>query len=207
MSTVSIEMLRNLSFLRGVGHEVLNGLAEAAVERSLKPGQVIFQEGSSGRELYVILEGAVEVVKGHDAQEMVLATRGPGEFIGEMAPIEARPRFATIRALQPTGLLEFSEQGLRGVLAQQPALLYQTIRVVMARLREADLKMIADLQQKNQELARAYRELQEAQAALVEKERLEREVELARELQQSILPQEFPQAPGFSCAARNRPAR
>jgi sigma-B regulation protein RsbU (phosphoserine phosphatase) len=41
----------------------------------------------------------------------------------------------------------------------------------------------------------------------VEKERLEHELELARDLQQSILPKEFPQLPGVSCAARNRPAR
>jgi sigma-B regulation protein RsbU (phosphoserine phosphatase) len=67
--------------------------------------------------------------------------------------------------------------------------------------------MIADLQRKNEELARAYRELQAAQAALVEKERLERELELARDLQRSILPHDFPIVPGFGCGARYRPAR
>jgi sigma-B regulation protein RsbU (phosphoserine phosphatase) len=69
------------------------------------------------------------------------------------------------------------------------------------------VQMIADLQRKNEELARAYHELQKAQAALVEKERLERELELAREIQHSIVPHAFPQIPGFSCAARYRPAR
>jgi len=91
-------------------------------------------------------------------------------------------------------------------LIRQPLLLYQVTRLLSARLRKSDLRMIADLQRKNQELAQAYRELQEAQAALVEKERLERELELARELQQSILPHEFPDFPGFNCAARSRPA-
>jgi sigma-B regulation protein RsbU (phosphoserine phosphatase) len=81
------------------------------------------------------------------------------------------------------------------------------VRVLSSRLRESDLKMIADLQRKNEELARAYRELKEAQAALVEKERLEHELELAREIQQSILPKVFPQVPGLSCAASSRPAR
>ena len=207
MTTVNTEMLRNLPFLEGARPDVVEQLAEAAVERSFQPDQVVFEEDSTGRELYLIVEGLVEVVRGHGAEEMVMARHGPGTFFGEMALIEDKPRFATIRALEPTRLLEFAERDLRSVLIGQPLLLYHVSQVLSARLRESDLRMIADLQCKNQELALAYRELQEAQAALVEKERLERELELARELQQSILPQEFPNLPGFNCAARSRPAR
>lgn len=50
-------------------------------------------------------------------------------------------------------------------------------------------------------------ELQRAQAQLVQKERLEREMELAREVQQSVLPCTFPALPGYAFAARNEPAR
>lgn len=207
MTNVDVELLRNVPFLKGAKPSMLEGLAEAAVEKRFQPGQVILQEGSTGSELYLIVTGLVEVVKGHGEEEMLLARRGPGEFFGEMALIEARPRFATIRALEPTHLLEFSEQDLSSVLLRQPRLLYRGIRVLSSRLRESDLQMIADLQRKNEELARAYHELQEAQAALVEKERLEREMELARELQQSILPHRFPRLPGFSFAAHSRPAR
>jgi serine phosphatase RsbU (regulator of sigma subunit) len=49
--------------------------------------------------------------------------------------------------------------------------------------------------------------LEEAQAALVSKERLEREMELAHDVQQSVLPRVFPPAPGLVFAARNEPAR
>jgi serine phosphatase RsbU (regulator of sigma subunit) len=49
--------------------------------------------------------------------------------------------------------------------------------------------------------------LEQAQAGLVAKERLEREMELAREVQQSVLPRVFPPVPGFAFAARNAPAR
>jgi serine phosphatase RsbU (regulator of sigma subunit) len=50
-------------------------------------------------------------------------------------------------------------------------------------------------------------QLQEAQAQLLQKERMERELELARQVQQGILPRIFPQVPGFTFAARNEPAR
>jgi len=207
MTIVNIEVLRSLTFLKEAGTDIIEGLVKAAVERSFQPGQIIFQEGSTGRELYLIVEGTIEVVKGHGADEMVLARHGPGDFFGEMSFIENNPRFATIRALEPTRLLEFSEQNLRSVLLRQPQLLYGMVQELSARLRKADMQMIADLQRKNRDLTQAYRELQEAQAALVEKERLECELELARELQQSILPHEFPDLKEFSFAARSRPAR
>jgi serine phosphatase RsbU (regulator of sigma subunit) len=194
-------------FLKEADPEVLQGLAQAASEKLFRPGQVILEEGSRGRELYLIVEGLVEAVKHHEGEEVVLARRGPGDLLGEMGLLEDTPRSATVRALKPTRLLEVSETDLRSVLDGRPVLLYEAARVLSSRLREADLRRIADLQRKNEELARAYRELQEAQAALVEKERLEHELALARELQQSILPRTFPKLPGASCAALSRPAR
>ncbi len=201
------EMLRRLPFLEGADADVMERLADGATERRLRPGQIIFEEGSTGREMYIILEGQVEVVRGRGGEEMLLARRGPGDVLGEMGFIEASPRFATVRAVEPTRLLELSEQDIRFALAEHPHLLYRTVQVLSARLRESDLQMIADLQRKNLELAQAYRDLQAAQAALVEKERMERELELARDLQQRILPGEFPRVPGFECAARSQPAR
>ncbi|MGD2164140.1 MAG: SpoIIE family protein phosphatase [Anaerolineae bacterium] len=207
MTPVDLRALRDLPFLRDAPADVLERLADVASERRFERGKVILHEGSSGSELYLIVEGRVEVVRGGEADEVLLAQRGPGDFFGEMGMIEHDTRFATVRALEPTHLLEFSEKDLRSVLARRPMILYEAVRVLSARLREADLQMISDLKRKNVELARAYRELQDAQAALVERERLEHELELARDLQQSILPQEFPDLPGLNCAARNRPAR
>jgi serine phosphatase RsbU (regulator of sigma subunit) len=202
-----VEALRSLSFLKGMELVVLERLAEALTERHFQPGQTILEEGSEGGDVHLIVEGRVEVVKGEGSDETLLAERGPGDLFGEMGLLESSPRFATVRALEPTRLLQLPEENARALLAEQPLLLYRTVQVLSARLRESDLQMIADLQRKNRELARAYRDLQEAQAAIVEKERLERELELARDLQQSILPNEFPQPPGISFAARSRPAR
>jgi serine phosphatase RsbU (regulator of sigma subunit) len=200
-------MLREVPFLQGLAPTVIEQLAAVAVERTFAPGELIMEEGSHGRELYFLLDGELEVFKGHGDEAMTLARRGPGELFGEMSLIEDVPRFASIRALSTCHMLEFSEADIEAILSREPALLFQLVRALSARLRTSDLQMIADLQRKNEELARAYRELQAAQAALVEKERLERELELARDLQQSILSHKFPRLAGLSCAARNRPAR
>jgi CRP/FNR family transcriptional regulator, cyclic AMP receptor protein len=46
---------------------------------------VIFEEGSTGRELFVVIEGKVDIAKINDAGKTVIVTLGKGEFFGEMA--------------------------------------------------------------------------------------------------------------------------
>ncbi|MEA3377505.1 MAG: SpoIIE family protein phosphatase [Chloroflexota bacterium] len=207
MTPADLEVLRSIPFLEGARPDVLERLAQVATEGRYSPGEVILEEGTTERELYLILDGLVEVVKRSEGDEMEIARRGAGDFFGEMGFLEGRPRFATVRALQPTRVLAFSQGDMEPVLARQPDLLRNAVRALSRRLREADRRLIADLRRKNEALARAYRELQEAQAGLLEKERLEHELEMARELQQSILPHAFPDLPRASCAARSRPAR
>ncbi len=207
MTPIDPELLRALPFLHEAAPEVLDELAQAAREKLFSPGQVILHEGSTGSRLYVVLDGMVEAVRSYEGEEVVLARRGPGELLGEMALIEGGPRSATVRAVKPTRLVEISESDLRSAFAGDPELIYEAARVLSSRLRQADLARIAELQRKNRELAKAYRELKEAQAGLLEKERLEHELDLARELQESILPRTFPDLPAASCAAHSRPAR
>jgi sigma-B regulation protein RsbU (phosphoserine phosphatase) len=207
MDSTRIELVQKLDLLQGARADVVRRLVRDAVERRFGPGDVILKEKASGREIYLIVEGNVEVVKDEGEAETRLGQRGPGELIGEMAFLEDRRRSATVRAMTPTLALEFSEAGLREALSEQPELLYRAMAALSARLRESDQHLIADLRRKNAELARAYRELQAAQAALVEKERLEHELELARDIQQRLLPETFPQLAGFDCAAKSQPAR
>ncbi len=207
MDSTWIEFVQDLEFLQGAKPAVVRRLVDGAVERRFLPGDVILKEGALGREIYLVVEGSVEIAKRQGEGETLLGRREAGELVGEMAFLDDRPRSATVRAVVPTLLLEFSEAGLRQALAEQPELLYRTVAALSVRLRESDQHLIADLRRKNEELARAYRELQEAQAALVEKERLERELELAREIQRRLLPKTFPRLAGFDCAAASRPAR
>jgi serine phosphatase RsbU (regulator of sigma subunit) len=74
-------------------------------------------------------------------------------------------------------------------------------------LRSNDKLAIADLVGKNQQLQEAYQELQEAQEELVEMERLERELEIASEVQRTLLPDNLPLLPDYRFAAFLKPAR
>jgi phosphoserine phosphatase RsbU/P len=169
-------------------------------------GSFLMQEGSPGREMYLLLAGRVEVYKGEGADAVKLGERAAGELVGEMGVIDGSPRSATLRALTPVEALAFTGDDMPAWMGDA-VLLNLLLHGLSSRLRNSQMLMIADLTRKNAELARMYRELQEAQASLVEKERMEHELSLARDLQQSILPHEFAPVPAVDFAARYRPAR
>jgi CRP-like cAMP-binding protein len=71
-------------------------LQSFSVSRELEAGAVVFEEGSEGTELFVIVEGEVEIRKRTENGDAIpLATLGPGEFFGEMAFVEKSPRSAS----------------------------------------------------------------------------------------------------------------
>src|SRR5712672_4617476 len=62
---------------------------------------VIFEEGSTGRELFVVLEGKIDIVKTSGAGKTLIVTLGKGEFFGEMAVIDGSSRSATAISAAP----------------------------------------------------------------------------------------------------------
>ncbi len=81
------------------------------------------------------------------------------------------------------------------------------VRVLSQRLDATNTQTFRDLTEKNKQLQTAYDELKAAQAQLIEKERLERELQVAADIQLSILPDELPQVDEFGFGARILPAR
>lgn len=114
--------------------EELAPLARAAEERSARAGETICAEGELGDELFVILHGRVEVF--HEGQR--LSELGPGEAFGELSVLDAEPRSATVKALEPTELLAIGSDEFYEVLREQGELAEGIIRLLTTRLREAN---------------------------------------------------------------------
>jgi phosphoserine phosphatase RsbU/P len=175
----------------------------------LAPGTVFLREGDRGERFYVILEGRVEILKAlGTTEERLLSHRGPGDFVGEMSLIGTdRLRTASVRTLTQVLLIEISRADFDALLHRYPTIAYELARVLSVSLRDANDATIRDLQHKNRQLAKAYRDLRAAQAQIIDKEKLERELELAREIQESMLPRSLPHFPEFELAVRMIPAR
>jgi sigma-B regulation protein RsbU (phosphoserine phosphatase) len=104
---------------------------------------------------------------------------------------------ASVRARTYLDALSMARNDMAALLSRQPALAYDLMRTMSQRLDESENQTIRELLEKNRELTRAYDELRAAQAQLVEKERMEAELEVARSIQRSFLPRTAPLLPGY----------
>ena len=101
------------------------------------PGEIVIQEGTKGTSAFIVLSGAVEVLKRSGDREIVVATLGEGQVFGEMGLIEDRPRSATVKAMTELKLRVISREGFNTLLQRKPSVLIPIIKSLFERLRQA----------------------------------------------------------------------
>ncbi|MDP1544455.1 MAG: SpoIIE family protein phosphatase [Anaerolineales bacterium] len=172
-------------------------------------GAYLFHAGEEGDSLYVVLDGRLEIVLASDTEdEMLLRVCGPGEYVGEMSLIMPQGRrTASVRARDKSRVLMMSRDKFNEILERWPSIAYSMIEIMSERLDTSNEAAFNDLVAKNHALQQAYDELKAAQEQLIEKERLERELQVAADIQLSILPDDLPDVDEFSFGARILPAR
>jgi CRP-like cAMP-binding protein len=149
LDSENLERVRDIGLFGGLGDDVLRTFVAALEVNELAAGTVVFKEGESGRELYVILDGEVEVLRrskrGHETRVAIL---GPGDWFGEMSVLDVLPRSATTRVLAPTHLLRLTAHELdtlyRRDTRSYSLLVLNIAREISRRLRVAD-GLLADL--------------------------------------------------------------
>ena len=100
---------------------------------------VIFEEGSTGRELYVVLDGKIDIVKITGATRTTIVTLGKGEFFGEMAVIDGSSRSATAIAAAPkTRVMRINHARFVYLVSQQPAFALMIMDALSKRLRASN---------------------------------------------------------------------
>lgn len=107
--------------------------------RIFQPGEYLCREGEPGDRMYVIRAGKVQIQrKAENGQLIDMAVLKQGDFLGEMALIETRPRSASAFALEPTRAIEIGMENLQAVIRTQPELTLKLMRMFCSRLREAN---------------------------------------------------------------------
>jgi CRP-like cAMP-binding protein len=102
-------------------------------------GDVIFEEGSSGRELYVVLDGKIDIAKDNGGARTTIVTLGKGEFFGEMAVIDGSSRSATAIAAAPkTKVMRINHARFVYLVSQQPAFALMIMDALSKRLRASN---------------------------------------------------------------------
>ncbi len=127
-----VEHLKKVPIFSRLPAKELEHIARSLKDRSYDAGNVIVKEGDPGLGFFLITQGRVVVShRDHTIREL-----GPGEFFGEMALMEERPRSATVTAKERTQCLQLVRWDFRALLKQNPDLAVQMLEVVVQRLRE-----------------------------------------------------------------------
>lgn len=101
--------------------------------------EVVFEEGSTGRELFVVLDGKIDIVRNSGADRTLLVTLGKGEFFGEMAVIDGSVRSATaIAAVPGTRVMRINHARFVYLVSQQPAFALMIMDALSKRLRASN---------------------------------------------------------------------
>lgn len=106
--------------------------------KSVPKGTVIFSEGESGHEMYIIHEGKVKITKKIRAMETILAELDKGDFFGEMAILEKESRSATATAATDVKLLVIDEKTFETAIRTNPDVAIRIMCKIAERLRDAD---------------------------------------------------------------------
>ena len=156
-------LLKKVPLFTGISEDLFDYLGDAAKNKILADGAILFSEGDPGASFYIIKSGNIEIVKGDEksGKPVRLAMRSSGDFFGEMSLLENSPRFATARAVGECEVIEFSRESFQRLIMQNPAIALDVLGVMSSRLRQADLQMITDLEEKNRQLKITNQQLQE----------------------------------------------
>jgi CRP-like cAMP-binding protein len=110
--------------------------------QSFAGGEVIFTEGDTTSEMYVIRVGMVEISKQVGGHPIRLAVLDRGAFFGEMSLLEGLPRSATARAIGATQLLVLRPGSLLLQIRRDPTFAFELLQQLSGRIRELNEKLV-----------------------------------------------------------------
>jgi len=112
-------------------------VANLTEEVSYTPGRMIVRAGSPGVAFYVIVEGQAKVLRGTIASARGTWRLGPGDFFGELALLDGRPRSASVVAESPLRTIRIERAPFRRLLKEQPAITLALLEGMATRMRGA----------------------------------------------------------------------
>jgi CRP/FNR family cyclic AMP-dependent transcriptional regulator len=119
------------------------GIAYEKFIKVYRKSDVIFEENSSGNEMFIVYSGRVKLyTQPKTGRRTVLSVLRPGEHFGEMALIDGSPRSATAVAVQDnTKLVVLDKAKFLYLVQQQPEFAFAMMETLSQRIREANLQL------------------------------------------------------------------
>jgi|SRR5688572_5873202 CRP/FNR family transcriptional regulator, cyclic AMP receptor protein len=129
-------MLERSPLFRGLAAAPLQRLASLAAQRKFRAGEIVFSQGDPGDALYGVIAGRVRISAGTtDGREIYLNIMQPGDTFGEIALLDGGQRTATATTTDASELVSIRREHFLGLIAQEPALALELLRLCGQRLR------------------------------------------------------------------------
>jgi CRP-like cAMP-binding protein len=133
--------------------------------RFFAAGTVLFREGDPGFDMFVIHSGRVQLTRRLRQQEAVIATLPPGEFFGEMAIVNNRPRSATATVLEDSTLIVIDQRTFEAMIRGNAEIAVRIIKKLAGRLDQANAQVeVLLLKDGNHRLVHYLRRIAETQS-------------------------------------------
>lgn len=131
-----LDKLAEVPLFSACSRKDLQRIAKASDEVEVKAGRTLVDQGKTGHEFFLILEGTATV----RANNRKLATLGTGDYFGELSLLSREPRDASVTADTDMKLLILGQREFTGLLDSIPGLASKILSIMARRLRQADLK-------------------------------------------------------------------
>ena len=202
-------VIRQIPLFSSLSESDIKTFLKVSEEYYCQPSKVLLMEGFQNDYFYILLEGEVEIIKSFGTpDERFLRISKEGSLLGEMGKFsQDGTHTATCRSLTDCRLLQVPFSWLNATFSRHPEMMFDLMRLYCSRLENSENLTIKDLHEKNQQLTQAYNDLKIAQAAMIEKEKLDQEMKMAANIQRSILPKSLPSFPGLDFGALMIPAK
>jgi signal transduction histidine kinase len=128
------EVLRGLPYFSDLPQGLLDQVCRESEQIDVDAETTIIEEDSLSEDMFVIVEGELRVTKQGTDREVVLATLGPGEVVGEIALLDNAPRTASVTAISPSSLIRIPANAFEDLI-EDSRVVRRMFRTVTSRLR------------------------------------------------------------------------
>src|SRR5204862_1048540 len=136
---MNVETLRQVPLFESLDDEATHELCNLLENLDCKAGAVLFRAGDEGDAMYLIEEGRVRIcVRAKDGHEVTLTELHRGDFFGEMALLDGKPRSADARVSEDARLAVLSREHFLSFVSSSPDIALEMLTALANRLRHTD---------------------------------------------------------------------
>lgn len=130
-SDPKLDLLHSIPLFSRLGRREIERLGQLFDEIDVPAGQVLMRQGDRGSEMFVVASGRVRV----DRDGQVLAERGPGSVVGEIALLSEGPRTASVTTVDPARLFVIAHREFHSLMDEMPSIRLAVLDELAHRLR------------------------------------------------------------------------